>query len=107
MSQNLKLKRPEGTCQYLYVSDTKVRMLFEQMCSTSKSPLPNGPTSPTGPVQGVAGALSEGALADRDDKVRAIEKCLLERNLVGTPQQPKEYFKGALPMRWGMYNGLG
>ena len=41
------------------------------------------------------------------DKLRAVEEELIERNLVGTPEKPRTYFKGILPMRWGMFEDYG
>jgi hypothetical protein len=83
----MNLKKSEGVRSYLYVSDPKVNSLFEQ-------------------VKGPVATASNNGAPGRDDKVRAVENYLLERNLVGTPQAPKEYFKGILPMRWGLYNDL-
>jgi hypothetical protein len=52
------------------------------------------------------GSSAEESIPDRDDRLRAVEEELIKRNFVGTPQHPKEYFKGTLPMRWGLYNDL-
>ena len=82
----MTLKKSEADRRYLYVWDTKVNGLFEQLLRVEK-------VSGDGPH-------------DRDSKVRAVENYYLEQNLVGTPQDPKEYFKGTLSMRWGMYDDI-
>jgi len=102
----LKIKHSGDVRFYLYVSDTKVNMLYEQMFTTSKREARRSLTLKAGPIGASADSTTEEPAPDRDDKVRAIEKELIEQNLVGTPQEPKDYFRGILPMRWGLYNDL-
>lgn len=44
---------------------------------------------------------------DRDDKLKAIIEALEQSQIVGTVDEPKEYVKGMLPMRWGIYRDAG
>lgn len=106
MARRFRLKKSGDVRFYLYVSDTKVDMLFEQMFTTSKRSFHTDFTLRAGVVAGSAKASTEDSPPDRDDKLRAVEDRLLEEGLVGTPHAPKDYFKGILPMRWGMYNDL-
>ena len=102
----LKIKRSQDFRYYLYVSDTKVDMLFEQMFAAAKRKSHIELAVKAGIANGSIGSSAEDPEPDRDDKVRAVEAQLLENGLVGTPQNPKEYIKGILPMRWGMYDDL-
>jgi hypothetical protein len=106
MSRRVMIKKSGDVRFYLYVSDTKVNMLFEQIFSTSKRTFHVDLKVKAGFVDGTAGISNEEYPPDRDDKLRAVEDFLVEQNLVGTPQDPKDYFKGVLPMRWGMYDDL-
>jgi len=90
---------------YLYVSRSKVQMLYEQMyrATTGKklqvsAPLPIGSAS-------LEAQLPDEV--DRDDMLRAVIAELEERQLVGTVEEPKTYFKGIMAMRWGLYNDHG
>src|SRR6185437_7872685 len=44
---------------------------------------------------------------DRDDKLKIILRELDEAELVGTIDEPKEYVKGTLPIRWGLFRDWG
>jgi hypothetical protein len=89
---------------YVYISDTKVDMLYSQipkkmldkiavelgvnlgMFSLSVKEKENREKTP---------------LQTRIEKLRLVEKYLEANMEVGTVDQPKTYFKGSLPMRWG------
>jgi hypothetical protein len=101
-----KIKNSGDIRFYLYVSDAKINMLFEQIYSTQKRNTHREMTVKLGPVTGTGGASRGDTSPDRDDKLRAVESFLIEQNLVGTPEEPKAYFKGILPMRRGLYNDL-
>jgi hypothetical protein len=101
-----KIKDSRDIRFYLYVSDAKVDMLFEQMFRAQKRATKGQLTVKAGIFAGSTESTTEDSGPDRDDKVRAIEKELFEQNLVGTPREPRDYFRGILPMRWGMYNDL-
>ena len=100
----LRIKNSQDIRYYLYVSDLKVDMLFEQMFAGNKRTRRGKVSVKAGPVTGSCETETEDNGPDRDDKLRAIEDALVSENLVGTPQDPKEYFRGILPMRWGLYD---
>lgn len=106
MPKRFRIKSSSDIRFYLYVSDAKVNMLFEQMFTTPKRAFQTNLTISAGPVSGSLGTSGERPSPDRDEKLRAVEERLIEQGLVGTPQEPKDYFRGILPMRWGMYNDL-
>jgi hypothetical protein len=68
---------PSATKYYVYISDSKVNMLYAQ----------GGP----------------GTVARRDSiaKLDALLADLARGGRIGTIDEPKEYFAGAMPMRWG------
>lgn len=103
----LRIKNSQNIRYYLYVSDLKVNMLFEQMFAAGKRTRRGKVTVKAGPVTGSRETETEDGELDRDDKLRAIEDSLTNENLVGTPQNPKDYFRGILPMRWGLYDDHG
>lgn len=102
----MKFKNARDIKYYLYVSDTKLNMLYEQIYKTSKK---SQKTAIGGKVLGLTASSEsiEEETADRDDKIKAVEEELLDRQLVGTPEMPKEYFKGKMLMRWGMFDDCG
>ena len=42
-----------------------------------------------------------------DEKLRAVEDELEHRQLIGSLDDPKEYCRAIMPMRWGLYDDLG
>ena len=100
----LRIKNSQDIRYYLYVSDLKVDMLFEQVFTLGKRTRRGKVSLKAGPVNGSRETETEDREPDRDDKLRAVEDALASKNLVGTPQEPKEYFRGILPMRWGLYD---
>ena len=99
----MKIKTIDDVRFYLYVSDTKLNMLFEQLFSIKNRANHIGVSVNTGFVSASLKSESESSI-DRDDKLRAVEEELINRKLVGTPEEPYTYFKGILPMRWGLYD---
>lgn len=102
----IKIKKSNEVRFYLYVSDAKVNMLFEQMFSVTTKTSRREFELGSGWIRGSSSVETDDEELDRDDKLRAVERALIDRDLVGTPQSPKQYFKGILPMRWGLYNDL-
>src|SRR5262249_36307589 len=78
MHSNLASEEVPQLKYYLYVSDTKVEMLEPQI---------SGNRSAT----------------DRFSRLRSVVNFLNDTGRVGTLADPREYFSGRLPMRWGPY----
>ncbi len=72
-----ELQAPSAPKYYLYISDSKVNMLYAQ----------GGPGTVVG--------------RDSIDKLDAVLANLARAGRIGTVDEPKEYFAGAMPMRWG------
>jgi hypothetical protein len=77
VAETPELQAPSAPKYYLYISDSKVNMLYAQ----------------AGP----------GTDASRDsiDKLDTVLADLACADRIGTVDEPKEYFAGAMPMRWG------
>jgi hypothetical protein len=91
---------------YLYRSDAKVRMLFEQIAK------PGGSKKTIEWKAGVAAlGLSRKSESDdsidEDDMLKVVIERLESAGQVGTLEDPNPYIKGIMPMRWGMYNDNG
>jgi hypothetical protein len=82
----VKFKNAKDIKYYLYVSTTKLNMLYEQIASHEPS---------------------TEEVVDRDDKLNTVEKELDALNLIGTPEEPKDYFKSTMRMRWGLFDDNG
>ncbi len=90
---------------YLYRSSAKLDMLYEQVVS-KKSTL-SGSVALEVPF--VKATLSRDRSDEPSDEERLdiVERELRERGLVGTLQEPSEYFAGEITMRWGLFDDQG
>ncbi|HEU0012902.1 MAG TPA: SAVMC3_10250 family protein [Longimicrobium sp.] len=90
---------------YLYRSATKLDMLYNQFAQTSRRLTGNVSIE----VPGLKASF--GTPNDESPSVEEqwalVERELRKRNLVGTIQEPKEYFAGKIPMRWGLFDDQG
>ena len=87
---------------YLYRSRAKVELLYQQI----QRPKPKKAIKwkidlKILSVESLGGSPTE--ISDQQ-KLDAVIEALEERQLVGTPAEHREYIKGILPMRWGMFN---
>lgn len=102
----IKIKNTADVKWYLYISTAKIRMLYDQMYSESNTKRASTVSASAGFVSGSVTSESEEGL-NRDDMLRSVVEELEARELVGTPDEPKTYFKGIMRMRWGLYGDLG
>lgn len=103
----LRVKSSADIKWYLYRSDAKLRMLFQQIAKagSSKKTIEWKVGIPS---VGTVSRKSESENAvDADDMLKAIIERLESSGQVGTLEDPSLYIKGVMPMRWGMYNDLG
>src|SRR6266853_1568642 len=91
---------------YLYRSDAKLRMLFQQIAKadTSKKTI-EWKAGVAG--FGLSGKSESDDGIDEDDMLKAVIERLESSGQVGTLEDPSLYIKGIMPMRWGMYNDSG
>jgi hypothetical protein len=87
---------------YLYLSESKVDMLFPQIPRAFLSGLSGELKVSLGVVSTTLkqGADSETKFAKLSTVIRYLE----EHHAVGTVDQPEEYFSGTMQMKWGPYN---
>ncbi|WP_458720411.1 DUF7019 family protein [Candidatus Nitrosocosmicus sp. R] len=86
---------------YLYVSKTKIDMLYPQILKTILENIDD--------ESNINAGFSNTLTANPDsgktlyDKLDLISSFLEKEGSIGTVDSPKQYFKGILPMRWGSY----
>jgi hypothetical protein len=84
---------------YVYVSDSKVDMLYDQLPRGFLGWL-RGVNLSVGPV---GGGITGKREATRFDRLRRVVSYLRSRGEVGTLDEPKGYVAGVLSMWWGPY----
>ena len=87
--------------KYLYVSETKIDMLYPQILKTILDNIDDESNINTG----FGSTLT--AIPDSEktlyDKLDLVSSYIEKEGTVGTVDSPLQYFKGMLPMRWGSY----
>jgi len=91
---------------YLYISNSKLEMLYQQVASSGKDKKSIEWGVDLKAFKFIRKSEEEGE-PDRDDKLKIILRELDEAELVGTIDEPKEYVKGTLPIRWGLFRDWG
>ena len=91
---------------YLYVSRSKLEMLHQQIAFSGK-----GRASFEWAVDAKIAKLVRKTESedepDDEDKLKTILRELEAANLVGSIEEPNEYFKATLPMKWGLFRDWG
>jgi hypothetical protein len=83
---------------YVYISDSKVDMLYPQIPQNFLSKIAAELKINLGVLNLTVG--HQRAEKNRQDKLNLIIRYLKEEGAVGTVDSPKKYFEGVLPMRW-------
>ena len=91
---------------YLYVSTSKLNMLYEQIYKSSKRTRRTSISAVT-PIGSASLESASEENVGRDEKLRAVEEELDERRLMGALDEPKDYFRGTMRMRWGLFDDCG
>jgi hypothetical protein len=87
---------------YLYLSESKVEMLYSQIPRAFLSGLSGELKVSLGVV---STTLKQGADPEsKYSKVAALVRYLEDQDAVGTLEEPKDYFRGTLAMNWGPYD---
>lgn len=81
-------------------------MLYEQLYETSER---TSRKSVSASLQVISGSLESTTRESVgiDQKMRAVELELDNRNLIGTLDSPNDYFRATMRMRWGLFNDYG
>jgi|GEM_PF-2796404 len=99
----MAFKRVDGYKYYLYISASKLRMLYEQASKESN----RKKTFEWGLNLKIASFKSSSARdqnPDRDTMLRKVVEGLEENGQLGTLEEPKTFIRGTFPIRWGFYN---
>ena len=102
-----RIKNASELKYHLYVSNSKLEMLYEQIVSSGnnkKNSFEWGVDLKVIKFMRKSEAENE---PDTDDKLKKVLRELDDAELVGTIEEPKEYVKGILPMRWGLLRDAG
>jgi hypothetical protein len=102
----MKTKNAADFKYYLYLSKTKLDMLYRQVASQGKTKASIEWKVDAKVISVSRRSETEDDLDD-DDKLRLVTAELEDRQLVGLLEDDKPYIKGILPMRWGIYNDSG
>jgi hypothetical protein len=92
---------------YLYISDTKVDMLYAQIDKSLLKSFSVDLSIDLKPLEAGVGATIKPPPVEetRISKLRLVVKYLEEHQHVGWIDAPGNYFKGSLPMAWGLAVG--
>lgn len=84
---------------YVYISDRKVDMYYDQIPHPILERLK---LKLSAKFFGVEGAVSiDGKTESRLGRLRAVERYIEDKNLIGDVEGPKSFFRGRMQMGWG------
>lgn len=90
---------------YLYLSKSKVDVLYGQMYAPSARK--RRTLSAKTPIVSASIESESEESVGGDRKLRLVEEELEARQLIGTVEEPKTYFRATIPMRWGTFHDNG
>ena len=102
----MAFKKAADCKYYLYISNSKLEMLCQQVASSGKDKKSVEWGVDLRAVKFIRKSEVEDE-PDTDDKLKIILRELDDAGLVGTIDEPKEYVRGILPMRWGLFRDWG
>jgi hypothetical protein len=88
---------------FVYVSKSKVDLLYDQIPETALSRIATTLTIDLKLLK--AEFSAKDSQRSLYSKVDIIERYLNEEGVVGTVDDPKAFFRGEMPLRWGPYGG--
>ncbi len=98
-------RRRRGLRTYVYISDTKLDMFFEQIDPAVRRRV-SAELSLDLKIASVAIRTAERPAATRMAKLAVVEHYIDTHHQVGTPGLPgREFFRGRMPMQWGALHG--
>ena len=102
----MRFKKASDVKWYLYMSDSKLDMLFRQVASPDRE-RKTIEWSLDAKIAKLGRKKETEEASDRDAQLRAVVVALEESECIGTIESPKEYVRGTLPMRWGLLKDVG
>lgn len=97
---------PQNLKYFLYISDSKLEMLYEQIASAIERRV-SIEWKLDGKFASVSRRREESRRENRHEKLATVLNALEHKTLIGTIDDPREYFRGNLDMRWGMFQDFG
>jgi|HubBroStandDraft_5_1064220.scaffolds.fasta_scaffold06411_7 hypothetical protein len=94
---------------FLYISKAKLDMLHQQVAQSDGAKRTVEWKLDAKLASVTAKRETQKPIGDKEqyDKLKAVLARIEESGEVGTVDEPKSYFKGTLPMKWGMYRDFG
>lgn len=86
---------------YLYISKTKLEMLYQQITPIEKNKRSFEWKATLG-VLSAAGKTEKESVPTQEKMLEMVIKEIEDAGQVGTVDDPNIYVKGTLPMRWGI-----
>jgi hypothetical protein len=103
----VRIKNAADFKYHLYISSSKLEMLYQQIAASGREKKSIEWGFDWKAIKFTRKSESEDQ-PDADDKLKTVLQELEAAELVGTVAEPKEYVKGILPMRWGLFrDGVG
>jgi uncharacterized protein DUF7019 len=103
---SLKIKNTANTKYFLYLSRTKLDMLYQQVARSDGRKHTFEWKLNAGFLSASRTKASQEEIDD-DDRLNALIEALDASDEVGTIDEPRSYFRGTMPMKWGMFNDAG
>lgn len=102
----IKVRRAGDKKWYLYVSTAKLDVLYGQV-AVPRSEKKTFEWSLTVGLAKLSRKVEAAEEPGEQDKLNLVRKELEAEGLVGTVDEPSEYIRGILPMRWGLLADVG
>lgn len=100
------LKSTTDLKYFLYISDSKLEMLHEQIAKGDARRVAVE-WKLDGKVVSVSRKNEQDRRENRHEKLMAVLDALERKALIGTIDEPLDYFRGSVGMRWGMFQDWG
>lgn len=102
----VQIKNAPDFKYHLYISSSKLEMLYQQIAASGKEKKSIEWGFDWKAIKFTRKSESEDQ-PDAADKLKTVLRELEIAELVGTIEEPNEYVKGILPMRWGLFRDWG
>jgi hypothetical protein len=102
----LRLRKASELKYFLYISEAKVNMLYGQIASGAEANKVQWKADFKLASYSYESQINDGNRS-KEDRLKAVIDSLEKADLIGTVDEPKEYFRGSIPMRWGLFEDQG
>jgi len=102
----LQIRNSRDIKYFAYISDAKLKMLYGQLDRLPSDKKIEWKIDIKFASFSSGTQQSEGNIT-REGKLAEVLKALEDRGQIGTVDEPLEYFRGTIPMRWGIFHDQG